>query len=90
MYQLPNIEGFYEEKELKDILAKWNIKGVQISYLKEAKHIFTHIDWYMKGYAVRTEEKNNRFLWASPQELSEQYPLPTAFQKILKNYYERI
>ena len=84
MYQLPNIDGYYSEKELKMILQQWQIKPSQIDFLKEVKHIFTHIDWCMKGYLVITDSKSDRFIWVSLQELSEKYPLPTAFQKFIK------
>lgn len=83
MYQLPNIDGFYSEKELSDILIKWKLHPTEISFLKETKHAFTHIDWFMKGYQVKTEQKSGRFLWVSAQELKETYPLPTAFRKML-------
>ena len=52
MYQLPNIEGYYSEEELKQFLMKWKLDVKQISFLKEGKHIFTHIDWFMKCYVV--------------------------------------
>ena len=85
MYQLPNIEGFYTPEELKKIIAKWQLQAADIRFIKEEKHIFTHIDWYMKGYFVKVEKKNRQFLWVSPQELTEKYPLPTAFQKFTKS-----
>lgn len=84
MYQLPNLDGFYSEKELNDILTKWNLHPTEISFLKEAKHAFTHIDWFMKGYLIKTEQKTDRFLWVSTQEIKETYPLPTTFRKILR------
>lgn len=83
MYQLPNVEGYYEEKELKQILKSWQLKAKQISFLKEAKHVFTHIDWYMKCYLVKVEEENEMFLWVTKEELEGKYALPTAFQKAM-------
>lgn len=84
MYQPPNLDGFYSENELKSILKEWQLTPVEITFLKEAKHAFTHIDWYMKGYRVKVKEENSRFLWVSAQELSDTYPLPTAFQIFTK------
>ena len=85
MYQLPNLNGFYSEEELKSILREWQLTSMKISFLKNAKHVFTHIDWHMKGYLVTVEQQCSQFLWVSPQELSEKYPLPTAFQTFIKN-----
>ena len=84
MYQLPNVEGYHTEEELKTVLQQWQLTPLSVDFLKDVKHVFTHIDWYMKGYLVRTEEKNTQFTWASPQDLAQKYPLPTAFQKFIK------
>ena len=83
MYQLPNTEGFHTEKELRDILREWGIEPIDITFVKEAKHVFTHIDWYMKAYHVTVKEQNDRFIWVTEDELKDSYPLPTAFQKLL-------
>lgn len=84
MYQLPNLDGFRSEEELQNIVREWHLSPVNISFFKDAKHTFTHIDWYMKGCRITVEQPNDRFLWVSPQELSEKYPLPTAFQIFTK------
>ena len=84
LYQLPNIDGYYSEKELYNILNGWNLRATQLSHLKDAKHVFTHIDWFMKGVSVTVKEPNDRFLWVTEDELKSAYPLPTAFQKIMK------
>ena len=87
MYQLPNTDGFCTGEELKNILKEWNLTFTEILPLGEAKHAFTHIDWYMKGCLVKVREENNRFLWVSPQELASNYPLPTAFRVFVKSLY---
>ena len=84
MYQLPNVSGYLDEQGIKALTSQWEMAADEITFLYEVKHIFTHIEWHMKCYLVRTAEKNGRFLWSSRQELFEQYPLPTAFQKCLK------
>ncbi len=83
MYQLPNLDGNYSEKELYDILAAQNIRVKNIARGKSAKHVFTHIDWYMQAYAVAVEAPCDRYLWVSDSELKERFPLPTAFRKLL-------
>lgn len=82
MYQLPNIEGFYTENELFTILQDWHLSPKTIRFLKDAKHVFTHIDWCMKGYTAEITEPSGRFLWVTEHQLSAAYPLPTAFRKI--------
>ena len=83
MYQLPNVEGFHTDDELQEILQEWKSVPIDIVFTKEAKHVFTHIDWYMKAYHVTVGEHNDRFIWVTEDELKNSYPLPTAFQKLL-------
>ena len=84
LYQLPNIDGYYSVKELKRLLKEWELSAKQICFQKDAKHVFTHIDWYMKAYSVTVDTPCERFIWVTEEELSGAYPLPTAFRKILR------
>ena len=83
MYQLPCIDNYYSDKELKEELSAWGFTVNSLAFSKRAKHVFTHIDWYMKAYDVIVAEPNDRFLWATEDELAQAYPLPTAFRKLL-------
>ena len=83
MYQLPNVEGFRTEEELRDILQKWGVEPIDITFTKKAKHVFTHIDWYMKAYHANVKKHHDHFIWVTADELKDSYPLPTAFQKLL-------
>ncbi len=83
LYQLPNVNGYLTDEEIIEQLAEWGLAAKSITPLGDAKHVFTHIDWMVKGYEITVSEKSDRFLWATPQELAQQYALPTAFQKFL-------
>ena len=84
MYQLPNYGGEYTSEALRELMNEWQLKPLSISCLGDAKHIFTHIDWLMRGYRIETENETDRFLWVTKKELSEKYPLPTAFKYFIK------
>ena len=84
MYELPNIQGFFKEKDIASILKKWNLKYKDIQKLGERKHIFTHIIWKMVGYQILVDNKNKDFLWISKEKLQREYPIPTAFNGFLK------
>lgn len=83
MYQLPNVDGYYSEEELKERLSAWGLAPQTVAFFKKAKHVFTHVDWHMRGCRVSAAHKSSRFLWVSQQELAAAYPLPTAFRKLL-------
>ena len=83
MYQLPNLDGFLDETALMRQLTEWGLVPENIRFTKEMKHVFTHIDWYMKGYEVTVKGTPPRFLWVTREERERAYPLPAAFQKML-------
>ena len=60
---------------------------IRIEELPEAKHIFSHVEWHMRGYLVRVDEleKTNKkdFLFITPEEIEEKYPIPSAFDKYM-------
>ena len=83
LYQLPNTDGFHDDDALKAILSDHALSPLSVTFVKEAKHVFTHIDWYMKAYRVEVSHSNDLYLWVTEDELKSAYPLPTAFQKLL-------
>ena len=87
MYQLPNTEGFLSDDEIFILLTEWGLAPTEVAHIKKAKHAFTHIDWFMQGWEVRITTPTDMFLWVSPRELAEHYPLPTAFKPFVKQFF---
>lgn len=83
LWELPNVDEKMNEQEVKQWLEERGIEVIQIKKHKSAKHIFTHLEWYMKCYQVVCKEENSSFEWASKEELNQTIPLPTAFRKCL-------
>lgn len=83
LYQLPNCPGHLSLEEAIHYLKEQGFAIQKITKDKQMKHIFTHIEWNMLLYIVEVEKKNNG-LWVREEERKEQYPLPTAFEKLLK------
>ncbi|MCM1185834.1 MAG: A/G-specific adenine glycosylase [Lachnoclostridium sp.] len=95
MYEFPSLEGFYTAEEVAGYLAENGIRTIRIQPAGEAKHIFTHKEWHMKGYLVRVDElsdpnKENPgkavkdWLYIDPGDTEEQYPIPAAFSAYTK------
>ena len=56
--------------------------------LAAAKHIFSHVEWQMKGYEVIVDELereldqkiwSEQVIFAEKEELEKKYPMPSAF-----------
>ena len=87
MYELPNVEGHLNMDEAAAWCKEIGLMPVRIHALTKAKHIFSHVEWHMIGYAVKVDEleKTNQkdFLFIHPEEIKEVYPIPSAFEKYM-------
>lgn len=87
LYEFPSLEGFKGEEEVLQGLKLFKEDVEQTEVLPEAKHIFSHVEWHMRGLRLVLKREHplleGCFL-ASPQELFETYALPNAFSAYLK------
>lgn len=92
MYEFPNLVGYYTAEEVVGYLSKNGLKVLRIMPLQEAKHVFTHKEWHMKGYMVRVDELEPKnpgkdvadWLYIEPDETKDKYPIPSAFSAYTK------
>ena len=88
MYELPSLEGHLSERQVLDYLKEEGLSVLRIEPLSPSKHIFTHKEWHMIGYAVKVDElaeKRNQsgMIFAEPGDVREKYPIPSAFSAYL-------
>jgi len=57
LYELPNIEEYLTEQEIIEYIKKKGYMPIRIQSVGEAKHIFSHVEWHMKGYVVFLQAK---------------------------------
>ena len=82
LWEFPHVPGLLEPAEA---LAAAEALGAQVTELKqmaERKHIFTHVEWEMRGYYLQCSGGVDLF-WVPPARLTEAYALPTAFRQFL-------
>jgi len=85
MYEFPNIEGHLSKEEVLSALKEIGIYAVKIEALEDSKHIFTHKEWHMKGYAIRVDEltehsfEKTKIFFINVEDTKEEYPIPSAF-----------
>ena len=48
------------------------------------KHIFTHIQWDMKGIYIEVAAPGGGFMWLTPEQIRTQAALPTAFRQFFE------
>ncbi len=85
MWELVNFDGFGSDGDVENYLAKKGIQALRIEPLPDAKHVFTHVIWQMKGYAVEVVNEADSFVWQTGAQILSDYAIPTAF-KVYVNY----
>lgn len=82
LWEFPNLKGWLSKEECRARMEQWGIRSNKIQSLDASKHVFTHLEWHMKGYEIQVEsiEKQGSFLWVEDMELLHQYPIPSAFR----------
>lgn len=61
LYELPNCEQKLNKEEALQHIENLGYRPIRIVPLADAKHIFSHVEWHMRGYAVLIEEPGREF-----------------------------
>ena len=83
LWELPNVAGHLAPEAAIAQAEVWGTAPYEIEREVHRSHIFTHIEWEMRGYHLRCRELSPQFRWASPEELRTELALPTAFRMFL-------
>lgn len=102
LYELPNCEQKLNQEEALQYVESLGYRPIRIVPLAEAKHIFSHVEWHMKGYAVLIEEpgreleaqdesrqRENELLFVEAEDARERYAVPSAFAAYWKAITEK-
>ena len=92
LYELPNTEGHLTEKEAIEYIKKQGYTPVRIQAVTDAKHIFSHVEWHMKGYVVflqaqefvkedRLSRNLQDWIFIDVEDTKDNYAIPSAFVK---------
>lgn len=84
LYELPNVEGKWNAEEVLEYSKKIGLQPLRIKEVGTAKHIFSHVEWHMTGFAIRVDELEKshaeEMLFVHPEEIQREYPIPAAFE----------
>lgn len=84
MYEFPWLEGIQKEDQVLAHLKEIGLQAIHIKRLEDSKHIFSHKEWHMTGYAIRVDElersdKKSNLLFVDREETQERYAIPAAY-----------
>jgi len=81
LWEFPNVEGMLTEEAAPKPLTAWELTPKAWQRKLTAKHIFTHVEWHMTGYALEASgEGAADFLWVDAEGLAA-HAVPSAFAR---------
>lgn len=82
LYEFPCLEEHKAPEEVVAYLTSLGWVVGEITPLPEARHLFSHVEWRMIGYAVTVEaipHEEVGWLLAEPEEMDKVYAIPSAY-----------
>ena len=81
LWEFPNVEGALDEAAAAAVVANWGLTAKRWKSRLTARHIFTHVEWHMTGYALEvTGDGPAEFFWADAGDLAQR-AVPSAFAR---------
>ena len=80
MWELYHVSGHLKKAEAASHLSEAGFEVESISSCGSATHIFTHLEWNMKGYRVKVKEPFPGLTWKTREEIESEYAIPGAFR----------
>jgi len=81
LWQFPNVSGHLEITEALDAVQAMGLTPRELEKEIFRKHIFTHIQWNMKGIYLEVAYTAGDFQWFTEEEITTTAALPTAFRQ---------
>ena len=93
LWEYPNIDKKLNKRAVREHLEEKGFHILDIAPLPSARHIFSHIEWDLTGWAITVADTNepplmaaedndaapSALLWVRRAELADTYSIPTAF-----------
>ncbi|MCR4805473.1 MAG: A/G-specific adenine glycosylase [Clostridia bacterium] len=89
LWEFPSAEGHLSEQDAIAWASSRGLGPVSIEPLPASKHLFTHVEWRMKGYRIACKTQSSLFTWTTNSEIEKAYSIPTAY-KAYKNNLQRV
>lgn len=86
LWEFYNTEGKQDEKAAAAHLKSLGLKNFSLSSPETHRHVFTHLEWNMTAYGVRTEEKLGFLTYFPAEEIGKNIALPSAFRWCAKMF----
>ena len=84
LWEFPNVPGTLTEAEARAWAESLGGTVTSVATAGRTKHVFTHVEWHMTGYFVELAAETGDLVWRTPEEIDEDYSIPTALRFYVK------
>lgn len=81
LWEFPNVTSHLSVEAAMTEVEKMGLRPKEIMRVVERKHIFTHIEWRMRGIYIEVSDANDAFAWMNAEQIETDAALPTAFRQ---------
>ena len=81
LWQFPNLPGKLEMPQAMEAVERMGLTPRELFRQVERKHIFTHIQWEMRGIYLEVTPPAGGFCWMTSEQIERATALPTAFRQ---------
>lgn len=81
LWQFPNMPGKLDAEGALDAVEQMGLHPKEILRTVERNHIFTHIQWHMRGVYIEVKDTDHHRVWMTAQQICDTAALPTAFRQ---------
>ena len=83
LWQFPDTMGHLTIAEAMEQAARWGVSPQAPEMKLERNHIFTHVEWKLRGIRLNCGTMSEGFQWFTETEINEKIGLPTAYRQFL-------
>lgn len=81
LWQFPNHAGKLDVPQALAAVKEMGLTPREIHRVAERKHIFTHVEWEMRGIYLEVVSPAGNFNWMDEMQIRQEVALPTAFRQ---------
>ena len=80
LWEFPSLTGFQSEEELRALFPE----AESVTPCGEARHLFTHVEWRMRGFVITLPRESGDYRWETAETILSELSMPTALKKYRK------
>ena len=85
LWEFPNVPGHLPPEAALAQAQAWGVQPRELEREMRRTHVFTHVEWDMRCYAIACAGTPDGFVWADGAQLAGEIALPTAFRQFIES-----